>query len=1054
MVLERSSTSFQLDDDGRVVGLVSHHLVEELMVLACGASVNLRNHVVAEKLVEASAGVGEETSEAGVRQAVLRLDTMMALQSFASTVRVKQEVLEMLPKEHMIRTLSGSRDSNSSDDKSGEERKRAVRCSQKLPRATYEAVECRRVPSLEPGILMPHLNLDELKAVCDSVLKEFKEAEYMAWNVSPEKVRVFELQRANVYMHFTSPIRRYADILVHRRLAFILGAQGDLESQSSHGVAFLESLKEAAAPPFAAQPQTSPAPSFREVINCNTKKRDAQDARSPAQMEEIQTVLSDYVQRSGGIDVDDAVLTRILVQPAEIQDRFIALRAADTGRAAAVLPQTLRLRRNLHRVAQKIQDPPDPPIAEVGTKIIGIRNALSTTSPHSDHRTLTVVIPISIAMSVMQYDKKLWQMAGKLSYAVVLAHFSRESLEHDVLSRLFGIHLDPIIVLSQEVSTARDSRYLDRCKASEYVFVAHPRRLVDWSCRVLLEKLQRLSVRLATVGAQAGRQAGKGSGWQDLERFLLEPVFLCGPLFQPVFPVLHWAIRLPWAEAAEKAPGATRAIDSTTAAAPAPTWCCVAVRVIPCAVLAAPVSSMGSTRGVSPMESMEQSKEEKVMPAEEGKPDTEEEPLHKLKSIAWGAGASMLAYGVVETLAEGDAEIAEDAVDFLHSTYTSCVAVSGISSLQPHSEHRVALPEDMAQIDGDGDRDIDGEGSADDEEVWLDDEGIAMQLNAYAAVASELEEDTLGEEYAEARCRGGIVVPALEQFRETLEGIDEHLLGDCLDRSEIKIFGAEVDRRFMAARHEMEEEAASCSDPVRRQSIIDEQNENKNQVIQLIGGARDYRIKLYVLLPLRLHGFVKPELYGLLSKNLLTQRFTYHFLNGKGRGPVVRMFCHSLGYFLADVGLILVRGGVFRNWPKLWAARLTHHFIQTCAVSPCLFRTRPAEALALRSVLCIAYFAEFSNIFLRLSNFLRRRNGSISLRRAVNLMLLGSFAASRMFNFAFAMRVFWLARAYVHPRIFQMLISIQASGYMLNLAWFVKIAQIAAKSVSIPSVEC
>ena len=41
-------------------------------------------------------------------------------------------------------------------------------------------------------------------------------------------------------------------------------------------------------------------------------------------------------------------------------------------------------------------------------------------------------------------------------------------------------------------------------------------------------------------------------------------------------------------------------------------------------------------------------------------------------------------------------------------------------------------------------------GSADDEEVLLDDEGIAMQLNAYAAVASELEEDTLCEEYAEA----------------------------------------------------------------------------------------------------------------------------------------------------------------------------------------------------------------------------------------------------------------------------------------------------------------
>ena len=41
-------------------------------------------------------------------------------------------------------------------------------------------------------------------------------------------------------------------------------------------------------------------------------------------------------------------------------------------------------------------------------------------------------------------------------------------------------------------------------------------------------------------------------------------------------------------------------------------------------------------------------------------------------------------------------------------------------------------------------------GSADDEEVWLDDEDVAVQLNAYAAVASELEEDTLGDECAQA----------------------------------------------------------------------------------------------------------------------------------------------------------------------------------------------------------------------------------------------------------------------------------------------------------------
>ena len=121
------------------------------------------------------------------------------------------------------------------------------------------------------------------------------------------------------------------------------------------------------------------------------------------------------------------------------------------------------------------------------------------------------------------------------------------------------------------------------------------------------------------------------------------------------------------------------------------------------------------------------------------------------------------------------------------------------------------------------------------------------------------------------------------------------------------------------------------------------------------------------------------------------------------------------------------------------------NFGQTCANTPCIFRTKPSEALALRSVLCIdlspwvtvgiatrsnrntthgqvtlhfglnipvsflyqmsplqlsddgnpdnlsitsmfvdstlkdqgiAYFAEFSNIFLRLSNLLRRRKHS------------------------------------------------------------------------------
>ncbi|CAE7376344.1 dis32 [Symbiodinium natans] len=251
MVLERSSTSFQLDDDGRVVGLaresassVSHHLVEELMVLA--------NHVVAQKLVEASASVGEDASEAGVRQALLRRHEN-------TETAVTQEVLEMLPKElhgHAPQTL----------------KELLPWCSQQLPKETYEAL-------------------------CDGVLKGFKEAEYMVADddAADQDVGHWALSLPS-YMHFTSPIRRYADILVHRRLAFILEAKGgDKETQGSHS-AFLDSLKEA-------------------VETCNAKKRDAQDA----QMEEIQIVLSDYVQRCGGVEVDDAVLTRILVprRPAE-----------------------------------------------------------------------------------------------------------------------------------------------------------------------------------------------------------------------------------------------------------------------------------------------------------------------------------------------------------------------------------------------------------------------------------------------------------------------------------------------------------------------------------------------------------------------------------------------------------------------------------------------------------------------------------------------------------------------------------------------------------------
>ena len=36
------------------------------------------------------------------------------------------------------------------------------------------------------------------------------------------------------------------------------------------------------------------------------------------------------------------------------------------------------------------------------------------------------------------------------------------------------------------------------------------------------------------------------------------------------------------------------------------------------------------------------------------------------------------------------------------------------------------------------------------DELWVGDEDIAMQLNAYTAISEEIEEEIIGEEYAEA----------------------------------------------------------------------------------------------------------------------------------------------------------------------------------------------------------------------------------------------------------------------------------------------------------------
>lgn len=181
-----------------------------------------------------------------------------------------------------------------------------------------------------------------------------------------------------------------------------------------------------------------------------------------------------------------------------------------------------------------------------------------------------------------------------------------------------------------------------------------------------------------------------------------------------------------------------------------------------------------------------------------------------------------------------------------------------------------------------------------------------------------------------------------------------------------------------------------------------------------------------------------------------------------GRGLVVKMFSLSLGYFIADfakiTGDVLLRG----KYPHLWAGRLAHHTIQLGANWPGIFcKGKPRDqVLAWRSGLCMAYVAEVSSIFLRLSNLLRQGpQGArgLRLRQAVNWALVVSFFGSRIVNFACLITMFVQARPVLPPMLFGLGAAVQASGYGLSAVWFTKILRIALKTTgeaTLPSIEC
>lgn len=269
VVLERTNVAFELDEDSQVVGLreeaaasQSHHLIEELMVLA--------NHLVALRLVEA----GDEEA-AGARPAAISdggggeaaLPQPLLRRHPDSEAKVRQKVFEILPED-----LSAQAPANAG-----------------LPELVAWLQE--RLPG------------PTLQAVCADIMTEFKEAEYVvAEHAVAQTAEVAHWALAlPAYMHFTSPIRRYADVLVHRRLGHILAGNaartegtgtvatcGDTGSDQHQHHNFLEDLKDA-------------------VKRCNAKKRDAYDASRDA----VQMALAEHVHRTGGLRVEDAVITRI-----------------------------------------------------------------------------------------------------------------------------------------------------------------------------------------------------------------------------------------------------------------------------------------------------------------------------------------------------------------------------------------------------------------------------------------------------------------------------------------------------------------------------------------------------------------------------------------------------------------------------------------------------------------------------------------------------------------------------------------------------------------------